>query len=154
MLITHLSGSLLHADSQDNANAQFRLGWLIEDGRGVPRDLKEASKWNALAAEQGHAKAQFRLGQNYETQMVVPKHLRKRFDLTSHLKAFKWYQVAAEQGEAGAETNMNRMALTLGLMYLNGWGVQQDDSQAIKWYRIAAKQFSAARKALTKLGDQ
>ena len=41
--------------------------------------------------------------------------------------------LAAEQGDAEAQTN-------LGVMYANGYGVSEDDKQAVKWYRLAAGQ--------------
>ena len=50
----------------------------------------------------------------------------------------------AEKGNAEAQ---NR----LGVMYSNGWGVQQDNSEALKWYRKAAEQGHAV--AQTNLGD-
>ena len=40
---------------------------------------------------------------------------------------------AAEQGEAVAQNN-------LGLMYMEGRGVSQDDTKAVEWYRKAAEQ--------------
>jgi hypothetical protein len=40
--------------------------------------------------------------------------------------AVKWYRLAAEQGDAGAQYR-------LGIMYLNGRGVPQDDVVAVKW---------------------
>ena len=40
---------------------------------------------------------------------------------------------------------------TLGAMNDRGWGVPQDDSEAVKWYRKAAEQGNAAaREWLTK----
>ena len=39
----------------------------------------------------------------------------------------------AEQGHAKAQYN-------LGLMYDNGEGVPENDSEAVKWYRLAAEQ--------------
>lgn len=41
-------------------------------------------------------------------------------------------QLAAEQGDADAQFN-------LGVRYVNGRGVSQDDQQAMTWYRQAAK---------------
>ncbi|MEZ9519471.1 cobalamin biosynthesis protein CobT, partial [Vibrio splendidus] len=43
---------------------------------------------------------------------------------------------AAEQGDVRAQTN-------LGIMYVNGEGVLQDDKQAVYWYRKAAEQGDA-----------
>ena len=40
-----------------NAEAQFLLGTLYEEGRGVPPDFDEAAHWYERAATQGHPKA-------------------------------------------------------------------------------------------------
>ena len=47
--------------------------------------------------------------------------------------ALKEWKPLAEQGDADAQTN-------LGLMYQNGWGVLQDDKEAVRWYTLAAEQ--------------
>ena len=43
---------------QGHADAQFFLGVMYADGRGVPEDDAEAVRWFRLAADQGHAYAQ------------------------------------------------------------------------------------------------
>ena len=43
---------------------------------------------------------------------------------------------AAEQGDAGAQAN-------LGFMYDRGWGVPEDDQEAVRWFRKAAEQGAA-----------
>ena len=45
----------------------------------------------------------------------------------------EWYRRAAEQGNADAQVN-------LGLMYINGSGVAQDESAALQCFRMAANQ--------------
>ena len=45
-------------------------------------------------------------------------------------------RLAAEQGDADAQFN-------LGLKYANGWGVLEDDAEAVRWYRLAAEQGDA-----------
>jgi TPR repeat protein len=47
--------------------------------------------------------------------------------------SLKTLMKAAEQGDAKAQDN-------LGIMYHEGQGVPQDDSQALDWYRKAAEQ--------------
>ena len=46
----------------------------------------------------------------------------------------------AEQGDAGAQAN-------LGFMYDRGWGVPEDDREAVKWFRKAAEQGHAGAQA-------
>ena len=51
---------------QGNAEAEYNLGVLYDNGHGVPRDSAEAEKWYRLSAGQGLADAQFRLGLHFE----------------------------------------------------------------------------------------
>ena len=76
---------------QGVANAQYSLGLMYDNGRGVPEDDKEAVKWYRKAAEQGYAKAQYNLGAMYFLGMGVPKDDKE---------AVKWWRLAAEQGYA------------------------------------------------------
>ena len=112
------------AAQQGDTSAQFNLGVMYANGRGVPQDHREAVKWFRLAAEQGHALAQNNLGVMYEEGRGVPQ---------DHREAVKWYRLAAEQGHARAQNN-------LGVMYEEGRGVPQDHREAVKWYRLAAEQ--------------
>jgi TPR repeat protein len=45
------------AADQGNADAQFYLGLLYDNGKGVPQDYAEAVKWLRKAADQGLADA-------------------------------------------------------------------------------------------------
>ena len=47
--------------------------------------------------------------------------------------ALKEWKPHAGQGDADAQYN-------LGLMYKNGWGVPQDDKEAVRWYTLASEQ--------------
>ena len=44
---------------QGHTDAQYKLGWMYHNGRGVTQDDKMAVKWYTLAAEQGHVDAQY-----------------------------------------------------------------------------------------------
>ena len=46
----------------NNEHAQFNLGGLFEQGRGVAKDEAAAAAWYRKAAVQGHASAQHNLG--------------------------------------------------------------------------------------------
>ncbi len=107
-----------------NVDAQYYLGVMSDNGRGVPQDYKQAVAWYRKAAEQGHAKAQHNLGIMYKYGQGVPQNYKK---------AAAWYRKAAEQGHRVAQNN-------LGVMYKNGQGVPQNYKQATTWYRKAAKQ--------------
>jgi uncharacterized protein len=109
---------------QGGANVKYSLGYMFENGKGVPQDYAEARMWYRKAADQGHADAQHNLGSMYENRKGVPQ------DFT---EAVKWYRKAADQGYADAQ-------YSLGVMYEKGQGVPQDNTEAMKWYRKAADQ--------------
>ena len=111
---------------QGDALAQFGLGLMYRDGKGVPQDTQEAVKWYRKAAEQGFAQAQHNLGWMYSNGQGVPQDAQE---------SVKWYRKAAEQGDAQAQFN-------LGLMYSNGQGVPQDFIRAHVWYSVAAAALS------------
>ena len=47
---------------QGDVYAQFLLGAMYNEGKGVPVDDVEAVRWYGLAADQNHAAAQLNLG--------------------------------------------------------------------------------------------
>ena len=107
---------------QGDAGAQFNLGNMYDQGKGVPQDYAEAVRWYRLAAEQDYADAQFNLGNMYSKGEGAPQN---------YAEAVRWYQLAAEQGDADAQFN-------LGLMHFKGQGVPQDYVLAHMWFNIAA----------------
>lgn len=50
------------ASEQGDADSQYNLGCMYNDGQGVDKDEKQAVKLFTLAADQGHAKAQYNVG--------------------------------------------------------------------------------------------
>ena len=74
---------------QGNAAAQFNLGLMYYNGKGVPQDYAEAFKWWRLAAEQRDAIAQSNLGSLYEYGQGV---------LQDNVMAHMWYNLAAANG--------------------------------------------------------
>ena len=53
------------AEFEKNAQAQYNLGVMYDEGRGVRQDDAEAVRWYRQAAEQGYAAAQYNLGAMY-----------------------------------------------------------------------------------------
>lgn len=105
-----------------NAAAQLDLGWLHENGDGVPQDDSEAVKWYRKAAEQGLPTAQSNLG------MML---MEGRGGPADRAAGLEWFRKAAHQGHSMASFN-------LGLAYFNGDGVPKDFAVAIRWFRKAA----------------
>ncbi len=103
------------------AAAQYLLGTLYIEGKGVEHDDAIAVKWFQRAANQGDARAQYDLGASYAEGAGIPK---------SEVEAAKWFQRAADQGMGFAQLN-------LGLLYASGNGVPQDNVEAFKWLELA-----------------
>jgi len=72
---------------QGYADAQSDLGEMYDEGRGVPKDYKEAARWYRKAAEQGNADAQSDLGVMYAKGRGVPK---------DYVTAYMWFNLAAQ----------------------------------------------------------
>jgi TPR repeat protein len=51
--------------AKGHADAQYKMGFMYEEGRGVPLDLVQGTNWYRKAAKQGHAVAQRSLGLKY-----------------------------------------------------------------------------------------
>ena len=57
---------------EGNAQAQYKLGILYDDGLGVAQDVAEALKWYRLAADQGFASRQGFTWQNDLPNLPLP----------------------------------------------------------------------------------
>ncbi|MCH8540677.1 MAG: sel1 repeat family protein [Opitutales bacterium] len=112
------------SDAILDADAQFDLGYMYHEGKGVSQDYSEAVKWLRKAAEQTDAEAQFGLGYMYFKGKGVPQ---------DYSEAAKWFRKAAEQ-------EYDLVQFRLGDMYFEGRGVPQNHEEAAKWFRKAAQQ--------------
>ena len=88
------------AADQGYAQAQYNLGLLYEDGRGIDQDYYEASQWYKRASNNGFSEAQNNLGVLYITGRGVIKD-RNRAELM--------FRRASEQGNANAERNLKML---------------------------------------------
>ncbi|PIE24092.1 MAG: hypothetical protein CSA62_04615 [Planctomycetota bacterium] len=155
--------SSLQARAQNgDAGAQYRLGYLKEQGQACAANLKEAAHWYRFAAEQGHPAAQYRLGMLYfeargvaldfveaerlllgaASQSYAPA--QDKLDILRLLtaqnakdqkRAYRLLQAAARGGNRTAQQ-------TLGRLYAKGLGLAVDPEQAAFWHGRAAAQQS------------
>jgi hypothetical protein len=107
---------------QGLADAQFNLALMYEHGEGVVQDYKKALKWYRLAAEQGDATAGHQLGVMHHYGWGVK---------TNYKEALRFYRLAAPQ--------VVQSQYSLGAMYYQGQGVNQDIVIAYMWFYVAAK---------------
>ena len=122
---------VMNSVDRDDAEVQFYLGTMYENGQGVAKDETEAVKWYRKAAEQGNADAQYSLGLMYKIGRGVVENEGEA--QVWYRKALNQYREVAEQGNAEVQTRV-------GKCYYYGNGVAKDYVEAVKWYRKAAEQ--------------
>src|SRR5579884_784760 len=84
-----------------NAAAQFNLGMLYLDGKGVPQDYNEAAVWLRRAADQGYAKAQHNLG----AMLGAGQGIKRDYE-----QAYMWMSLCAASGTPGCESQRDALA--------------------------------------------
>ena len=73
-----------------NAEAQLFIGFMYDNGEGVPLDYRQAVLWYRQAAEQGNPQAQYNLGMMYANGLGIPQDM---------VQALKWFNLAALLGK-------------------------------------------------------
>jgi len=153
------------------AKAQFRMGWLYEQGVGVPQDYTKAREWYAKAMANGNAAALARTGLLYEIGLGVEKSYDKAAEFYQRAirednalgYAYMGYlyetgkgvsrdrERAAELFRTGMEKG-NYLAMTrLGFLYQSGRGVSKDEYKAVELYKQAVEHGQPL--AMTRLGQ-
>ena len=102
-LDTEAFNCLSLAASTGNIRAQFNLGLMYHQGRGIRQsDDGEAARFWTLAARSGHTKAQYNLGSLFEQGRGVNQCDRE---------AVKWYSKAVDGGDANAMLSLSTFLL-------------------------------------------
>ena len=70
---------------QGDPAAQSSIGFMYQNGLGVPQDQNQAAAWFHEAAEHGYAPAMVNLGAMYDAGIGVPR---------DNIEAHKWYSLA------------------------------------------------------------
>ncbi|MNP31593.1 Beta-lactamase HcpA precursor [compost metagenome] len=96
------------------------MGWLHENGYGVPKDNSKAIEYYALAVEQGHSTGQHNLGYFYEQGIGVPK---------DENKAFEYYTLSAQQGDSNGQRKLGELHIS-----------RKDYDKGKEYLRLAAEQ--------------
>lgn len=127
----------LRAAKLGNHVAEYDLGVLLLDGRGIDPDPAQARRWFRRAAEGGVPLAQL----NYGLMC-----LRGDGGPIDRPEAWRWLYAAADHGSVSAQAN-------LGLMLVRGDGPVVDDQSALVWLALAANQLEpgARREALVRV---
>lgn len=112
---------LEHYAGQKNDCAMLLLGDMYQGGLGVEKDNAKALDIFRVPAENGNAYGQLSMGVIYEAE------------LERYSDAVKWFSKAADKNDAYAQ-------FILGIMYLGGKGIIQDDKKAAELLSKASDQ--------------
>ena len=110
-----------------SADAQFNVGVLYIEGKGLPVDRGEAIFWFTKAADQGHPEAQYNLGHLL---------LEQSGDVDKIREGIEWWRKSAEAGFPVAQFNYGR-ALFFGV------GVNENRSESRIWIEKSASNGNA-----------
>lgn len=106
-----------------NPEAQNNVGYMYEEGLGVPQNYLLAMNWYRQAADNGLAEAQHNMGMLYHHGYGVAENLGE---------AFRWFKLAADQELAESE-------YMLALAFENGEGTELDYIEAKRLFLSAAR---------------
>ena len=152
---------LTEAADAGRVHAQYELGKIYRDGRGVEKDALLAAAWLTRAAEQGSDTASYALGVllltggeglakdilsalnwlrrsaedgNQYAQYRLGRLLLRGEDAPREIEeAVRWLTASAEQGNRYAQ-------YALGKLYLMGKEVPRDPEAAVRWFTLSAAQ--------------
>lgn len=103
-------------------DAQFNLGVMYIEGKGVAKNITEAIFWFDKAASTGHIEAQYNLGHLYFQNSDDEESIKKGVD---------WWRKSAEQGFAIAQYNYGRALF-------HGIGVEKNITASKSWMEQSA----------------
>jgi len=106
-----------------NAEAQNNVGYMYEEGLGVPQNYLLAMNWYRQAADNGLAEAQHNMGMLYHHGYGVAENLGE---------AFRWFKMAADQELAESE-------YMLALAFESGEGTELNYTEAKRLFLSAAR---------------
>lgn len=159
------------AAERGDSRAMYHLAEMYGEGKVVSRNISEAAKWIRRSADAGYPSAQMAMGQlslikaagfagddesavhfmsdeskseEITDLMFRPEKIQTRNQADS-TDAVNWFRKAAEQG------NDSIAQMALGMMLLNGVGIQKDYSQAAKMYQLASTKEPAAQAIMGQL---
>ncbi|MCX6894423.1 MAG: tetratricopeptide repeat protein [Verrucomicrobia bacterium] len=144
------------AAERGHVEAQTRLAWMYQYGKGVRKNHKQAILWYKKSAAQGSVPALLHLGETYEAMYL--KGVEQSTD-----NAAQWYRKAAKHGIVSAQLKLAEFAEDsspqeaaywlqqaanaddilaqekLARCFEHGIGVPKNEAEAFLWYLSAEK---------------
>lgn len=103
--------SLVELSRKRDADAEYALGLMAHEGRGLQRNLRQAFRLVERAAGRGHVEAQNTLGYFHQHGLGT---------VANAGQALTWYRRSAEAGNPRAQVNMGWL-YEQGLVRLEGF---------------------------------
>ena len=113
--------------------AQFCLGFMYNNGKGVAKDTEKAREWYQRAIRQNYAPALNNRGVMYVRRYESIVRELPEFAEGQITKAVKFIQEAAAQGNPTAQYN-------LGILINRGYGKDSGTKTSAEWIKLAASQ--------------
>ena len=110
-----------------DANAQARLGYMYEMGRGVPQNYRLAVYWYGRAAQQGHSGAQYLLSFMFDRGKGVPP---------DHIEAHKWMNLAAATASSRRDAEVFTRMRNAIATKLTRSEADEAQGRAIGWVQV------------------
>lgn len=144
------------AAKKGHSSAQYNLGLLYEEGKGIEKNMEEASKWYRRSAEQGNPLSMH--------SFALICYAGGEGSEQDKKEAFNWWKKSVETFQKDKEKDRLKQEyfghwieygeamFYLGVCYSNGFGVKKDAEEAVKWWRKAAEQRPGHPMAMFRLG--
>ncbi len=125
-----LEGMLKQEQDVHDAFTEMRIASMYLNGNGTEINVPKAASLLEKAAQQGNPDAAYQLGYIYSSE---------KYNLTDIQKSNKHYVCALSGYEKSEKENVNATAeYRVGLIYLNGLGVDKNIEKAINWLEKSA----------------
>lgn len=116
----------INASTKGNSAAQFKLGFIYENGIGVKQNIHTAIGWYINAADQDNMQAIYQLGTIYEDGITDSSN--NQIIAVDKYKAAQYYQKACDN-------DYNLAYERLAYLYENGFGVPINSKYALSLYQ-------------------
>lgn len=135
---------LFHSLADKNYGpAQYKIGYMYENGQGIEVDKWVAEKWFEKAANNNYPEAQYKMGIICREKAELPDN---------ELAAFRWFKKAAFGGHCEASNELGRCYLE-GISDIDkstALGKNKAEIEGFRWYKNAAEKWD--RDAMCSVG--
>lgn len=158
--MTEIAATLDKASDFGSIDAKTMLGLMYSNGHGVAKDLEKAFKLFEYAASSGNAEALYYEGEcHFFGKGTAVNYDKAASCFEQALQREQWraadqlgviyrkgliggmpnYQAALKYFHAASEKNIASATFNLGVMYMNGEGIERDQMRGAQMFKKAAE---------------